>query len=147
MTTIRPRPHKGPVLETECGGFPVEFGSIPCPAVALTHRGADIGRFAITDVTRGSTVQIICRGNGCPASDFTKRVNAGKDDPFADVLPRGYGALRPGATLHVFISRPKTFGLAVTFRVTRRSVDRGPYRCLSPNVPLRRASPVPPPSR
>jgi hypothetical protein len=140
VTTIRPRPHRGPVLETECGGFPVEVGAIPCPAVSLTHRGADVGRFAITDVTRGSTVQIICRGDGCPPSDFTKRVTASKDEPFVDIRPRGYGALRPGATLHVFITRPKTFGLAVRFRVTRESVDRSPYRCLSPNVPLRRVA-------
>ena len=140
VTTIRPRPRSGPVLETQCGGFPVEIGAIPCAAVSLTHRGADVGRFAITDVTRGSTVQIICRGRGCPASDFTKRVTASKDDPFVDVLPRGYGALRPGATLHVFITRPNTFGLTVRFRVTRKNVDRGPYRCLSPNVPLRRVA-------
>jgi hypothetical protein len=140
VTTIRPRPRKGPVLETECGGFPVEVGAIPCAAVSLTHRGADVRRLAITDVTRGSTVQIICRGPGCPASDFTKRVTAGNDEPFADILPRGYGALRPGASLHVFITRPYTFGLTVTFRVTRTNVDRGPYRCLSPKVPLRRVA-------
>ena len=54
--------------------------------------------------------------------------------------PRGYGAVRPGATLHVFITRPKTFGLAVRFRVMRESVERSPYRCLSPNVPLRRVA-------
>ena len=140
VTTIRARPHGGPVLETECGGFPVAIGAIPCAAVSLTHHGPDVGRFAITDVTRGSTVQIVCRGRGCPPSDFTKRITASKDEPFVDVSPRGYGGLRPGATLHVFITRPNTFGLTVRFRVTRRDVDRGPYRCLSPKVPLRRVA-------
>jgi hypothetical protein len=137
VTTIRPRPRSGPTLETECGGYPVQIGGLKCAAVSLTHRGRLVRRLSISNVTRGSAVQIACRGGGCPRRDFSELVQAPRARPYVDIAPRGYTGLRPGATLRVFITRPRTYGLTLIFRVTRETVIRGPYRCLSPRVPLR----------
>ena len=119
---------------------PLRSARSAAPPCRSHTAGPNVGRFAITDVTRGSTVQIICRGRGCPRQRLHQARHRQQGRPVRRRLPRGYGALRPGATLHVFITRPNTFGLTVRFRVTREDVDRGPYRCLSPNVPLRRVA-------
>jgi hypothetical protein len=91
----------------------------------------------LSDVARGSRVQIVCRGAGCPRRDFSQFVVTPAERPYAKLTPRGYRGLRPGATLRVFVTRPQTYGLTVSFHVTRDTVVRGPYRCLSRRVPLR----------
>ena len=136
VSTIRPRSGSGPAVATQCGGDPVAMPT-RCAAVSLSYQGPRVRRLVVSDVARGSRVQIVCRGDGCPRRDFSQFVVTSAEHPYAKLAPRGYRGLRPGATLRVFITRKQTYGLTVSFRVTRETVVRGPYRCLSPRVPLR----------
>ena len=136
VSTIRPRPRSGPAVATQCGGDPVAMPT-RCAAVSLNYQGPRVRQLVVSDVARGSRVQIVCRGDGCPRRDFSQFVVTPAEHPYAKLTPRGYRGLRPGATLRVFITRRQTYGLTVSFRVTRDTVVRGPYRCLSRRVPLR----------
>ena len=57
------------------------------------------------------------------------------DTPYAQLSPRGYAGLRPGATVRVFITRAQTYGVTRSFTVTSRRVVAGSYRCLSRATP------------
>ena len=140
LTTIMPRPHSGPAIATQCGGFPVAMPT-RCVGVSLSYQGPRVRRLRITYIARGSTVQIVCRGAGCPRRDLRQFVATPRT--YTNLAPRGFTRLRPGASLRVFVTRPQTYGLTVAFRVTRTTVERGPYRCLSRRVPLQ---PIPCPT-
>ena len=133
VTTITPRPRSGPAIATQCGGFPVAMPT-RCAAVSLNYRGPHVRRLLLTDIARGSTVRIVCRGAGCPRRDLRHFVATPRT--YTNLAPRGFTRLRPGASLRVFVTRPQTYGLTVAFRVTRTTVERGSYRCLSRRVPL-----------
>ena len=116
-------PGQRPAVATQCGGDPVAClrGAPRCRAVPR----APVRRLVVSDVARGSRVQIVCRGDGCPRRDFSQFVVTSAEHPYVKLAPRGYRGLRPGATLRVFITRKQTYGLTVSFRVTRETVARG----------------------
>ena len=136
-TTIRPRPHRGPTSETSCGGYPVVLAT-RCLGVSLSSVGQHVRSLTVSNVVRGSRVQIACRGGGCPPSDFSEVIRRSSGSPYAQLALAGYTRMRPGATLRIFISRAQTYGLERTFNVTRRTVNGSPYRCL--HAPARCAS-------
>lgn len=135
-TQIHPRPRSGPRLETFCGGYPVVLNT-RCVDVTLQSAGPQVRRLAITDVTRGSRVDVASRGPGCPGRDLGFPVITPRDDPYARLSWRRYNRLRAGAVLRVFITRANTYGLTRSFRVTRSAVVGGSYRCLARTEPRR----------
>jgi hypothetical protein len=131
---IHPRPRGGPRLETFCGGFPVALNT-RCLSVALRSRGPRLQGLSISDVVRGTHVDVACRGPGCPSRDLSLSTGKPANGLYRDLVLRRYDRLQPGAELSVFVTRAPTYGVTRTFRVTPEKVVGGSYRCLAPTGP------------
>lgn len=131
---ILPRRDRGPRLETFCSGFPVALNT-PCLSVALKSRGPQVRGLALSDLVRGTDVDIACRGPGCPPRDLSLSIGRPAGGLYRDLVLRRFDRLRPGAELTVLVTRPPTYGVKRTFRVTEEKVVGGSYRCLAPTGP------------
>jgi hypothetical protein len=140
LTTITPRPHSGPAIATQCGGFPVAH------ADALRGRVAELPRPARASAPHhrprprlDGTDRLPRRRLPAARPQAVRRHAAHVHEPRAarvHAAPAGRVAAR-------IRHAAADVRADVAFRVTRTTVERGPYRCLSRRVPLQ---PIPCPT-
>ena len=104
----------------------------PFPVVrvigAVGRRGTRIREIVLT-VPAGSHVQIVCRGEGCPAGK-TKRESAAARTLRIRRFARRL--LRPGAVVRISVSKPGTIGKYMRLRIRRGRSPSRIDRCLPP---------------
>ena len=128
FTTVRPRKSRPPRIQSDC----VRAFVRRCVSLTATVSGPRLRRLTLEDVLHGSTVAIECRGGGCPRRRFERvvRVPAGRG-PYRTLGLSGYTGLRTGAVVRLYVTRPGSFGVYRTLRITRASVRISGYRCIA----------------
>jgi PKD repeat protein len=115
----------------------------PFPMVRATARVTGKGtRFRTLSVTApgGSKVTLKCRGKGCPARQFTKtavsrELDSGeKISGLVRVRRFRHRALRPGARLSIWVTKPDRIGKYTSFTVRRAKAPRRKDGCVPPSA-------------
>ena len=90
-------------------------------------------QLGVRDVRRNMTIELRCRGGGCPFAKKTRRVK--KRTRLLNLHPLLAGAaLRPGAVLELRIRRPQAIGKVVRYSVRSGAVPRSRALCLPPGT-------------
>ncbi len=121
----------------------------PFPLVriaGLVRRGGVVLRLLSVQAPVGTTVQVRCRGRGCPFKSQTRNVSARKS---ASGVTQGTrvlkikrfrrALLRTGAIVRVLVSRPDAIGKYTRFRIRSGRLPARVDRCLMPDgrTPIR----------
>ena len=88
-------------------------------------------RLRISDIPAGATVQLRCRGKGCPFKRKRFPVRNGRADASKAVRK---GKLRRGTRIQVRITKPGAIGKVVIYEVPKKGLPRGRVRCLPPGA-------------
>ena len=102
---------------------------------AWSARGAITRNLAlgVRDVVPGMTVELRCRGGGCPFKRKARAVERGRR--LLDLHPLLRDArLRSGAVLEVRVQRPEAVGKVIRYRVRNGIVPRSRKLCLVPGA-------------
>jgi hypothetical protein len=100
----------------------------PCLAIRVFNVGSSIRFLKVLAVRDYARVEVRCRGGGCPFGaevDKTRSTSSLKSFVY-----RGFGRLRAGAVLQVYVTRLNTVGFYQRIVVGRGSVSLGAYRCI-----------------
>ncbi len=85
----------------------------------------------VRDVRKGMTVQLRCRGGGCPLAKKTRKIK--RRSRLLNLHPLLAGAaLRPGAVVELRITRPGSIGKVVRYLVRTGAVPSSRALCLRP---------------
>lgn len=85
----------------------------------------------VADVPAGASVEVRCKGRGCP---FRKRVFPVRDGRANASKAVRKGKPRRGAVIQVRIVKPGAIGKVVIYRVPKKGLPRGRVRCLPPGA-------------
>ena len=92
-------------------------------------------RLKVADVPAGATVEVRCKGRGCPYAKRARRFKRGKDS--VNLLER-FGLrgakLRPRAVLEVRVRAHAAIGKVVRFKIRSRKIPRTKGLCLRPGA-------------
>ena len=88
-------------------------------------------RLRIAGVPAGGSVQVRCKGDGCPFKRKRIRVRDTRADASKVVRK---GKPRRGAVIQVRITKPGMIGKVVIYRVPKRGLPVGKVRCLPPGA-------------
>jgi hypothetical protein len=101
------------------------------------HRWTQNTRLSVRDVPAGASVELLCRGHGCPGKRKTVKVSKAAKADAHRLLGRRH--LRPGAVLELRVTRADMIGKVVRFRVRRGHTPAWQVLCLPPgaNAPAR----------
>jgi hypothetical protein len=89
-------------------------------------------RLSVRDVPAGASVQLLCRGRGCPGSRKPVRVSKSARADVHRLLR--HRRLRPGARLEVRVTRADMIGKVVRFHVRRGHTPSWQVLCLPPGA-------------
>ena len=130
------RERRGNRVDEDCNGRaePFELVTNGVPN-AWSTQGATTRNLAlgVRDVRKGMTVQLRCRGGGCPLARKTFRIKRRKRLLNLHPLLAG-AALRPGAVLELRITKPQAIGKVVRYSVRSGAVPRSRALCLPPGA-------------
>jgi hypothetical protein len=128
------RERRGNRIDEDCNGRAEPFALVTNGVTnAWVTQGASTRnlRLGVRDVRRRMTVELRCRGGGCPFAKKVRKVKRRKR--LLDLHPLLAGAvLRPGAVLEVRIRRPQAIGKVVRYSVRSGAVPRSRALCLPP---------------
>jgi hypothetical protein len=128
------RERRGNRVDEDCNGRaePFELVTNGVPNAWVTQ-GATTRNLAlgVRDVRKRMTVQLRCRGGGCPFAKKTMRIKRRKRLLNLHPLLAG-AALRPGAVLELRITKPQAIGKVVRYSVRSGAVPRSRALCLPP---------------
>ena len=96
------------------------------------HRWTVNSRLSVRDVPAGASVELRCRGRGCPGARKAVAVSKSGRADAHHVL--GRHRLRPGARLELRITRADMIGKVVRFHVRRGHTPSWQVLCLPPGV-------------
>lgn len=88
-------------------------------------------RLAVRPVRAGSRIRVSCRGRGCPFKLKTRKVRATARSYSLTSLVRG-AKLRPRALLEIRITKPRTIGTVVRFRIRSAASPQRSVLCQAP---------------
>jgi hypothetical protein len=88
-------------------------------------------RLGVRDVLPGMTIELRCRGGGCPFKRKARTVQRRARLLDLHRLLRA-ARLRPGAALEVRVQRPEAIGKVIRYSVRKGSVPRSRELCLAP---------------
>ena len=130
------RERRGNRTDEDCNGRaePFELVTNGVPNAWTTQgsvtRNLQLG---VRDVRKNMTIELRCRGGGCPFAKKTRRVS--RRTRLLDLHPLLAGAaLRPGAVLELRIRRPQAIGKVVRYSVRSGAVPRSRALCLPPGA-------------
>jgi hypothetical protein len=89
-------------------------------------------RLSVRDVPAGASVQLLCRGRGCPGKQ--KAVTVSKSGRANVHRALGHRHLRPGARLELRVVRADMIGKVVRFHVRRGRTPSWQVLCLPPGA-------------
>jgi hypothetical protein len=124
-----------PQVSVSCGlARPGErnYSEQPCVAIRTVSRaGSAALRLRVEGVQDGMTIEVRCRGGGCPQARSVYPVEVPVAGVGVTVTPTGYSRLRPGSVLEVLVTRPRTTGVERRITVGRRQASVSEYRCVA----------------
>ena len=128
------REKRGNRVDEDCNGRAEPFALVTngVPNAWVTQgAGTRNLRLGVRDVRTGMTVELRCRGGGCP---FAKRIrHIKKRQRLLDLHPLLASAvLRPGAVLELRIKRREAIGKVIRYSVRNGAVPRSRALCLPP---------------
>jgi hypothetical protein len=130
------REKRGNRSDEDCSGRANPFAVITngVPNAWLTQGSITRNlRLGVRDVRRRTTVQLRCRGAGCPFAEKTRRVK--RRTRLLNLHPLLAGAsLRAGAVLELRITRPGAIGKVVRYRMRSGAVPLSRVLCLAPRA-------------
>jgi hypothetical protein len=97
-----------------------------------TRRWTENDRLSVRDVPAGASVELRCRGHGCPGKRRTIGVSKSLRADAHRVLRRKH--LRPGAVLELRVTRADMIGKVVRFHVRRGHTPSWQGLCLPPEA-------------
>jgi hypothetical protein len=96
------------------------------------HRWTQNTRLSVRDVPAGASVELLCRGHGCPGKRKPVKVSKAAKADAHRLLGRRH--LRPGAVLELRVTRADMIGKVVRFRVRRGHTPAWQVLCLPPGA-------------
>jgi hypothetical protein len=130
------RERRGNRADEDCNGraepFDVVTNGVPNAWITQgsTTRNLKLG---VRDVRKGMTVQLRCKGGGCPFAKKTRHVKRRKRLLNLHPLLRDAG-LRPGAVLELRITRRQAIGKVVRYTIRSGAVPESRALCLRPGA-------------
>ena len=130
------RERRGDRIDENCNGraepFELVTNGVPNAWIAQGSITRNL-QLGVRDVRKNMTIQLRCRGGGCPFAQKTRRVK--KRTRLLNLHPLLAGAaLRPGAVLELRIRRPQAIGKVVRYNVRSGAVPRSRALCLPPGA-------------
>jgi PKD repeat protein len=111
-----------------------------------TRNGARITRFTV-EAPPGATVEVRCRGGGCPRPRQVRRASAGPAPQARAArllrFRRFERRLKAGAAVRIFVTKPGTIGKYTSFRIRKGNSPKRRDLCILPGARL--PSPCPGP--
>ncbi|MDQ8046608.1 MAG: MopE-related protein [Solirubrobacteraceae bacterium] len=93
-------------------------------------------KLTVAPVPAGATVQVTCKGAGCPKKGYRKTFSAGLDHLIVRSI-FDLSKLRAGATIKARVTKPGVIGRAMTYTVNASAVPDAEASCLAPGTGLR----------
>jgi hypothetical protein len=128
------RERRGNRVDEDCNGraepFALVTNSVPNAWITQGATTRNL-RLGVRDVRKGMTVQLRCRGGGCPLAKKTRKIK--RRDRLLNLHPLLAGAaLRPGAVIELRIMRRGAIGKVVRYSVRSGAVPQSRVLCLPP---------------
>jgi Ca2+-binding RTX toxin-like protein len=99
----------------------------------LTFQGSrtHVDKLVVRRIPRNGSVEVRCRGGGCPFATNRTRLRSGENRVALTGLFRGHD-LRAGATVEVRVTAPGAIGKVARFRMRRNAAPHVSQLCLLP---------------
>jgi hypothetical protein len=122
--------------DEDCDGKAAPFVRVSARirnAWALFRDGTEPRRLAVTGLVAPATVELRCKGPGCPSRAARKRIKVGRAARPVNLLRAlGRPRLRPGAVVQVRVTKPGQLGKVVRYRVRDLKLPASSTRCVAP---------------
>jgi Ca2+-binding RTX toxin-like protein len=121
-------------VDEDCEGGPAPFPLLGSLATGIFDASDAFTKMIAINLRRpvkGSTLQITCRGAGCPFRTRTRRITRSRDKQ-AISRPLGKAKLRIGTKLEIRLTKPRTVGFFVRFTMKRGVFPGKTELCLPP---------------
>jgi hypothetical protein len=130
----------GDRVDDDCDGAPAAWPRLRTMVrLGVEWRGvrSKVVRLELTDVVRGSTVTIACKGRGCPFA--SRRLRAARNGKLRlnNLFKRR--RLAAGTRIQIAVRHPQAIGPFVTYVTRVRAIPSRSERCLVPGVARPRA--------
>jgi hypothetical protein len=123
-------------VDEDCSGTPAPFpllGSLATGIFEFPGRFTRLVSITIRRPRKGSTMQITCRGGGCPFRSRTRKIKRNRAKQVVS-RPLGRAKLRRGTRLEVRLTKPGTIGSVVRFTIRRGRFPARTELCLPPGA-------------
>ena len=123
-------------VDEDCKGGPAPFPLIGSIATGLFDFPGAFTRVTAINIRRprkGSTLRIICRGGGCPFRARTRRITRNRTKQLLK-RPLGGARLAKGTRLEIRLTKPRTIGFVVRFKMLDGVFPAKKELCLPPGA-------------